>query len=83
MSNPIAVGDVVQIDPEIPGKTFAGCFGVVTDVHKWGVTLYVALPVVGDTLPDQAFLRVEARYLARVGEAEWMSLDAMPTQGHA
>lgn len=38
----VAIGTVVQLDPEKTGnKMFAGCFMVVSEVKSWGVQGYV------------------------------------------
>ena len=63
----IAVGDVVQIDPE-HDPAFAACFLVVTELKTWGVMGYVRVP--GHDGGD-AYYRVPFEKIHRVGVAEW------------
>lgn len=61
----IAVGDVVQIDPEHDDK-FGGNLLVVTEVKSWGVQGYVAIPGSG-----LAYYRVHFESVRRIGVAAW------------
>ena len=67
----IAVGDVVQIDPEHDDR-FGGCFLIVTEVRSWGAIGYVRVP--GEDAGD-AFYRVPWEHCHQIGRAEWVRAD--------
>ena len=67
-TNGIAVGDVVQIDPN-HGEAFGTCFLVVTELKSWGVMGYIRVPGEGG---GGAFLRVPFNKVTRIGFAEWV-----------
>ena len=68
----IAVGDVVQIDPSLPGCFFGGCFIHVTEVRSFGAQGFICMPQSREEPPGQAFFRVESANMVRVGRSEWM-----------
>lgn len=37
----VAVGDIVQINPDFKSKCFAACLLTVTEVKSWGVMGYI------------------------------------------
>lgn len=65
----IAVGDVIQLDPERHPK-FAACFGTVDEVRSWGVVATILVPA-GPT-PGEAPIRLEFGSFVRIGKAEWV-----------
>lgn len=67
----IAVGDVVQIDPE-HDEVFGACFMVVTELKpSWsGLQGYVTVPG-KDGNGGQAYYRVPEDKVVRIGAAEW------------
>ena len=65
----IEVNDVVQISPEVESK-FRGCFMLVTEVKKWGVQGFIAVPT-GPEMPGRAYYRAEFTEVVRIGIAEW------------
>jgi hypothetical protein len=68
-ATPIAVGDVVQIDPE-HDDVFGACYLTVTELKAWGVQGYVRVPGKGDNGGD-AYYRVRFEKIVRIGRSEW------------
>jgi len=73
----IAVGDVIQVDPE--KSHFGAVLCVVSEVKAWGVQCYFLAPgALGEGAPvtliatNQAFLRVPHADYVRIGRAEWV-----------
>lgn len=64
---PVAVGDVVQINPE-SDERFAACFMVVEEVKPWGFQGYVTVPGVERKV---AYYRVNRGECERLGPAPW------------
>ncbi len=64
---PIAVGDVVQIDPTCQTK-FPACFAIVDEVRPWGVVAYVPIP---GPNTGKAYVRLESQEFHRIGLAMW------------
>jgi hypothetical protein len=64
----LAVGDVVQIDPEY-APNYGACFLVVTEVKSWGVQGYTRAPGPGG---GDVYLRVPFASCVRIGVAEWV-----------
>jgi hypothetical protein len=67
----VQVGDVVQIDPELPHCFFRGCFMLVTEVRSWGAIGFIAIPGSSVRAPAQAWFRCETAHLVRIGPAAW------------
>lgn len=40
--DPIALGDIVQVDPDYRPEMFGGALVIVTDLRGWGIIGYVA-----------------------------------------
>lgn len=70
----IHVGDVVQIDPE-HDERFGACFMVVTELRPtWdGLIGYVTVPGGPDNGGGQAYYRIRADHVVRIGKAEWVT----------
>jgi hypothetical protein len=64
----VAVGDVIQIDPE-QDRRFGGCLLLVTEVKGWGVVASVLVP--NGAGPAQAPYRAPWGRFARIGPAAW------------
>lgn len=65
----IAVGDIIQIDPE-HDPAFGGCLMVVSEVKSWGVQCYIAIPdksVANASDRGTAFYRVENGKFEKTG----------------
>lgn len=62
------MGTVVQIHPD--QRALGGCFGVVTSVHQWGVS--VDVPVARNSI---APVRLNHEEFAVIGTAEWVPVD--------
>ena len=62
----LAPGDVVQIDPE-HDERFGGCFMQITEPKSWGAQGFVRVPGGGN-----AYYRVPANAMTRIGRAEWV-----------
>jgi hypothetical protein len=68
-TEPLAVGDIVQIDPD--RHHWAAALVVVTEVREWGVQGYVAVPQQG-----LAFIRLPTGTFEHTGgRAIWMDRD--------
>ncbi len=63
---PIAIGDVVQINPA-SGSTYGGCLMIVTELLGWAVDGAVSVPDVTGAKVHQ--YRAEMKDVARVGAA--------------
>ena len=64
----VAVGDVVQIDPDKHPK-FAACFAIVEEIRSWGVIAYVPVP---DQQPGTiAPIRLAWDECVAIGHAVW------------
>jgi hypothetical protein len=65
----IQPGDVAQINPAFDDR-FGACFMVVTETRpSWdGLIGYVSVP---GAEGGQAYYRIEAKHVVRVGRAEW------------
>lgn len=71
---PVAVGDIVQLDPEQTGNpAFAACLLTVTEVKAWGVQGYVqALGETREAMGGQAYYRAAwGTFAATGGRAVW------------
>jgi hypothetical protein len=67
-SEPLARGDVIQLDPA-HDTTFGGCLFIVTAVKTWGVQAVCIMPHTEG--PRQAYYRAPWGRFARVGAAPW------------
>lgn len=63
----VAVGDVVQINPD-SNEMFAACFMVVQEVKPWGFQGYVTVPGIGRKV---AYYRVTREDCEGLGSAPW------------
>ena len=67
----VAVGDVVQINPDSDDR-FAACFLVVEEVKPWGFQGYVTVPGVERKV---AYYRVNREDCERLGNAPWSLIE--------
>lgn len=68
MPNGVAVGDVVQIDPDFD-PVFGGCCLVVDRIWSEGVRGYVQIPA--RPAAAQVYYRVEFAHIRVIGKARW------------
>lgn len=72
----LAVGDVVQLDPEKQAEGFfAGCFMMVTEPKSWGAQGFICMPGERGTLPGRAYFRAKHEDMHYVGRAEFVPGD--------
>lgn len=73
----LAVGDVVQIDPTIQDSFFGGLFGLVTETKAFGAVLEFTLPSeTRGATPVAAYVRMEHKWMTRIGRAVWLPMHA-------
>ena len=75
VGQPIATGDIVQIDPHCTtNPLFGGCMLVVTETRVWGVQGYVQALGAGSEAPGgQAYIRLTWEQIEPTGgRAVWV-----------
>ncbi len=71
LNNPIAVGDVIQIDPAL-GDIFGGNLAIVTELKTWGCQ--AGIPTPGEKNPV-AYVRLVFEKYIKIGKAAWVLKD--------
>lgn len=75
---PLAVGDIVQMNPETVGnKAFAGAMMVVTEVRAWGVQGYVQVLGTRESIGGLAYYRAQFDEFKRTGGKAVWAMEAL------
>lgn len=72
-SEPLEVGDVVQIAPCCGNPMFRCCFLTVSELKPWGVQGYVQALGEGGKIGGQAYMRIKWEEFEFSGKAVWTS----------